>query len=139
MAPTDHPPLDDPFRMPMLGPALAQTSAEPGGAAQAVQRVVKVRRDYNSWVARETMEDYALRFTPRSFRKWSELRVANTAFGAASFLVLEAVGANLVGRAVYDFAAELADQYLVMERGEVIQRGRGKDMEAEGVRARMSI
>ena len=39
----------------------------------------------------------------------------------------------------YDFAAELADQYLVMERGEFIQRGRGKDMEAEGVRARMSI
>jgi hypothetical protein len=41
--------------------------------------VVKVRRDYNSWVARETMEDYALRFTPRTFRKWSEWRVANTA------------------------------------------------------------
>jgi len=39
----------------------------------------------------------------------------------------------------YDFAAELADQYIVMERGEVIQRGRGQDMEAEGVRARMSI
>ena len=39
----------------------------------------------------------------------------------------------------YDFAAELADQYLVMERGEVVQRGRGKDMEAEGVRAKMSI
>ena len=39
----------------------------------------------------------------------------------------------------YDFAAELADQYLVMERGEIIQRGRGKDMEAEGVRQRMSI
>ncbi len=39
----------------------------------------------------------------------------------------------------YDFAAELADQYLVMERGEVIQRGRGKDMEAEGVRQLMSI
>jgi urea transport system ATP-binding protein len=39
----------------------------------------------------------------------------------------------------YDFAAELADQYLVMERGEVVQRGRGKDMEADGVRQRMSI
>ncbi len=62
----------------------------------AVQRVVKVRRDYNSWVARETMEDYALRFTPRSFRKWSAMRVANTAFGAASFLVLEAVGGTLL-------------------------------------------
>ena len=39
----------------------------------------------------------------------------------------------------YDFAAELADQYLVMERGEIIQRGRGANMEAEGVRALMSI
>jgi len=39
----------------------------------------------------------------------------------------------------YDFAAELADQYIVMERGEIIQRGRGKEMEAEGVRAKMSI
>jgi urea transport system ATP-binding protein len=39
----------------------------------------------------------------------------------------------------YDFAAELADQYLVMERGEIIQRGRGEDMEAEGVRGLMSI
>jgi urea transport system ATP-binding protein len=39
----------------------------------------------------------------------------------------------------YDFAAELADQYIVMERGEIIQRGHGADMEADGVRARMSI
>jgi urea transport system ATP-binding protein len=39
----------------------------------------------------------------------------------------------------YDFAEELADQYIVMERGEIVQRGRGADMEAEGVRARMSI
>ncbi|MFL6699660.1 MAG: ATP-binding protein [Vitreoscilla sp.] len=62
----------------------------------APQRVVKLRRDYNSWVAQESLEDYALRYTPQSFRKWSELRVANTAFGAASFLVLEAVGATLL-------------------------------------------
>lgn len=60
------------------------------------QRIIKIRRDYNTWVANETLEDYALRFTPRSFRKWSELRVANTAFGAASFLVLEAVGATML-------------------------------------------
>ena len=66
------------------------------GGADPLQRVVKVRRDYNTWVARETLEDYALRFTPHGFRRWSELRVANTAFGAASFLVLEAVGATLL-------------------------------------------
>ena len=63
---------------------------------KALQRVVRVRRDYNTWVANETMEDYALRFTPRSYRKWTESRVANTAFGAAAFLVLEAVGATLL-------------------------------------------
>ena len=56
------------------------------------QRIIKIRRDYNTWVANETIEDYALRFTPRSFRKWSSFRVANTAFGAVSFLALEAIG-----------------------------------------------
>ena len=39
----------------------------------------------------------------------------------------------------YDFAAELADQYLVMERGQIVASGRGADMEADGVRQRMSI
>lgn len=59
------------------------------------QRVVKIRRDYNRWVADETLEDYALRFTPKSFRKWSEFRIANTALGAVSFLALEAIGGTL--------------------------------------------
>jgi signal transduction histidine kinase/CheY-like chemotaxis protein/purine-cytosine permease-like protein len=61
----------------------------------AIQRIVKVRRDYNTWVANETMEDYALRFTPRSFRKWSPLRVGNTAVGAVAFLALEAIGGSV--------------------------------------------
>ncbi|MGI4778074.1 MAG: hybrid sensor histidine kinase/response regulator [Janthinobacterium lividum] len=66
-------------------------------ATDAPQRIVKVRRDYNSWVASETLEDYALRYTPQRFRRMSEWRVASTAFGgAASFLILEAVGATLL-------------------------------------------
>ena len=43
------------------------------------QRIVKVRRDYNSWVAGD-VEDYALRFT-RAVFVWSVWRVAQTAFG----------------------------------------------------------
>jgi len=39
----------------------------------------------------------------------------------------------------YDFAEELADQYLVMERGEIIARGPGRLMEANGVRALVSV
>lgn len=39
----------------------------------------------------------------------------------------------------YDFAAELADSYLVMSRGEIVQRGRGDTMEAEGVRGLVAI
>ena len=39
----------------------------------------------------------------------------------------------------YDFAEELADQYLVMSRGEIIQQGRGADMQADGVRGLVTI
>jgi signal transduction histidine kinase/CheY-like chemotaxis protein/purine-cytosine permease-like protein len=78
-----------------VNPLPAVPVAEPA-PPDAPQRITRVRRDYNSWVGSETMEDYALRFTPQRFRKWSEWRVANTAFGAASFLILEAVGATLL-------------------------------------------
>ena len=39
----------------------------------------------------------------------------------------------------YDFAAELADHYLVMSRGTIVQRGRGDEMEAQGVRQLVAI
>ncbi len=39
----------------------------------------------------------------------------------------------------YDFAAGLADSYLVMSRGQIVQRGRGADMAAEGVRELVTI
>jgi signal transduction histidine kinase/purine-cytosine permease-like protein len=68
-------------------------------------KIVKDRRDYNTWVATETLEDYALRFAPKSFRKWSTLLVANTANGGLSFLALEAIGASITLR--YGFANAL--------------------------------
>ncbi len=54
--------------------------------------IARVRRQYNQWVANETLEDYALRFTARRARRWSHARVANTALGSISFLALEAIG-----------------------------------------------
>ena len=39
----------------------------------------------------------------------------------------------------YDFAEELADQYLVMERGEVIARGPGNEMQHKGIRQMVAI
>ena len=39
----------------------------------------------------------------------------------------------------FDFAAELADAYLVMERGEIVARGEGVRMDADGVRAMVAV
>ncbi|HEU4921687.1 MAG TPA: urea ABC transporter ATP-binding subunit UrtE [Burkholderiales bacterium] len=39
----------------------------------------------------------------------------------------------------YEFARSLADQYLVMERGEIVARGRGADMDADGVRRLLAV
>jgi len=56
------------------------------------QRVFLTRRKYNQWVANETLEDFALRYTAKRARKWSGVRIANTALGIVSFLALEAIG-----------------------------------------------
>jgi len=39
----------------------------------------------------------------------------------------------------YDFARSLADHYLVMERGEIVMRGLGNDMDKDGVREALSV
>ncbi|HEX4377797.1 MAG TPA: ATP-binding protein [Steroidobacteraceae bacterium] len=60
----------------------------------AQQRIVRERRQYNQWVASQTLEDYALRFTPLSARK-SSFRVGNTALGPVAFLACEAIGGTI--------------------------------------------
>ncbi|RVU19392.1 hybrid sensor histidine kinase/response regulator [Methylobacterium oryzihabitans] len=62
----------------------------------ARQRIIPVRRDYNRWVANETLEDFALRFTAKRARRWSAARVALTALGSVAFLALEAIGGTLI-------------------------------------------
>ncbi|MAZ10144.1 MULTISPECIES: ATP-binding protein [unclassified Limnobacter] len=61
----------------------------------ASQRVFKVRRHYNKWVADQTLEDYALRFTARKGRHMSIRTVGHTALGATAFLALEGIAASI--------------------------------------------
>lgn len=67
-------------------------------------RATKEKRRYNRWVANETMEDFALRFTAHRARRWSYARVANTAIGSISFLALEAIGGALTLTYGFDIA-----------------------------------
>ena len=62
---------------------------------KASQHIFRIRREYNKWVADETLEDYSLRFTAQSGRLWSIDTVAKTALGATAFLALEAIAASL--------------------------------------------
>ncbi len=39
-----------------------------GSARLARQRITRTRREYNRWVANQTLEDYALRFTAKTAR-----------------------------------------------------------------------
>src|ERR1700712_2312328 len=92
---------------------------EPGHAGESMigpanttrLRIVRMRRDYNRWVANQTLQDYALRFTAKSARIWSPLRVANTALGSISFLALEAIGGTLT--IAFGFANVLAAVLIV--------------------------
>jgi signal transduction histidine kinase/CheY-like chemotaxis protein len=59
---------------------------------RASQHIFRVRRQYNQWVADQTLEDYALRFTAKKSRRWSPEQVSLTALGATAFLALEAIG-----------------------------------------------
>jgi len=55
--------------------------------------------------------------------------------------VLAASGqmAILLVEQYYDFAQSLADHYLVMERGEIIAKGLGADMEKNDVKALLAV
>lgn len=53
----------------------------------ATQKIFRIRRSYNVCGA-ETMENYALRYMPRKFRRCSELRVADMCKDFLSFSVM---------------------------------------------------
>jgi len=83
----------------------------------AQQRIVRERRQYNQWVASQTLEDYALRYTAASARR-SSFRVGNTALGPIAFLACEAIGGTITlaygfPNAVWAIAAFMALMLLI--------------------------
>ncbi|HEX2789491.1 MAG TPA: ATP-binding protein [Steroidobacteraceae bacterium] len=83
----------------------------------AHQRIVRERRQYNQWVASQTLEDYALRYTAASARK-SSFRVGNTALGPIAFLACEAIGGTITiaygfPNAVWAIGAFMALMFLI--------------------------
>lgn len=53
------------------------------------------KRSFNKFVNNPVMEDYALRYAPRSFRKWSEFAVANSALGGIAYMADFAIGGSI--------------------------------------------
>ena len=47
--------------------------------------------------------------------------------------------AILLVETYYDFARSLADQYIVMERGEILKQGAGADMDKDGVKGLLAV
>jgi len=81
------------------------------------QRIVRERRQYNQWVASQTLEDFALRYTAGRARK-SSFRVGNTALGPIAFLACEAIGGTITiaygfQNAVWAIAAFTALMFLI--------------------------
>ncbi|MCL6437252.1 MAG: hypothetical protein K6T51_01475 [Rubrobacteraceae bacterium] len=58
-------------------------------------REVRPGRRFNAFVDNEVVEDYSLRYAPRSFRRWSEYAVATAALGGIAYLVDFAIGGSL--------------------------------------------
>ena len=63
-------------------------------------------RTYGKWAKNDTLEDYSLRYAPRSFRRWSMYGVATAALGGIAYLADFAIGGSVA--IAYGFSNALA-------------------------------
>lgn len=52
-------------------------------------------RRFVNWAGQDTIEDYSLRYAPKSFRKWSPMACAITALGGIAYLADYSIGASI--------------------------------------------
>ncbi|HTK07879.1 MAG TPA: hypothetical protein VL485_11975 [Ktedonobacteraceae bacterium] len=65
------------------------------GQKTAEQESSIPKRQFNTLVNNPVMEDYSLRYAPRSFRKWSEYATATAALGGIAYMADFAIGASI--------------------------------------------
>jgi purine-cytosine permease-like protein len=53
------------------------------------------QRKFNKFVANPVIEDYSLRYAPKSFRTWSQYAVFSAALGGIAYLADQAIGGSL--------------------------------------------
>jgi hypothetical protein len=63
--------------------------------ADTVTEAPRVRRSYNKLVNNPVLEDYSLRYAPKSFRTWSSYAVSAAALGGIAYLADQAIGGSL--------------------------------------------
>ncbi|HVW39952.1 MAG TPA: hypothetical protein VHC18_01250 [Amycolatopsis sp.] len=68
----------------------AATGAPPGSDS-----TTEAGRSYNRWAKNDTLEDYSLRYAPKSFRRWTPYVVATTALGGIAYLADFAIGGSI--------------------------------------------
>ena len=56
---------------------------------------VKPKRAFNRFVSNPVLEDYSLRYAPKSFRRWSEYATATAALGGIAYMADQAIGGSL--------------------------------------------
>lgn len=66
----------------------------------------EAKRRFSQWVNNPVVEDYALRYAPKSFRRWSEFAVASSALGGIAYLADFAIGGSIT--LSYGFSNALA-------------------------------
>ena len=125
--------------------AIIAAAEEDGGTAAVDEMAVSLRDFRDAYRGSDVLRDVILNPAMSEEREavlealFPKLDTSKHTSQLIRMLADRGTMAILLCEQYYDFAAELADQYLVMERGEVVQRGHGKDMAAEGARERMSI
>src|SRR5436305_14643551 len=60
-----------------------------------IEKVAQPKRKFNTLVNNPILEDYSLRYAPRSFRKWGTYATATAALGGIAYLADYAIGANI--------------------------------------------